>query len=141
MMTLIIVLHLAGLFVWIGSLLFPLIALKAQPLAYLESLQRVKPWVMGAMALSVVTGTIQIMSLGGFKALPMAFHIKLTLALVMLAITLLQFLYFLPKAQQSLSAGHSAADVNLLKGLTICATSSILCALAILYILASLGIL
>ena len=122
-------------------MLYPLLGLSQQPGLYIQSLKRTQPAILSAMALAVVTGGIRVVQAGGFKALPIPFHIKIALGLVMLIATLVQYFYCLPKAEQALASGQNPQDAHLISGLLRCGGLVVLCVVAILAILAGLGLL
>ncbi|MGE0199967.1 MAG: hypothetical protein AB7P76_03235 [Candidatus Melainabacteria bacterium] len=103
-----------------------------------------RPLLFTAMAVIAGSGVWQIAQLGGMKSLPVLFHIKIALALVMVILTLLCTLVFLPRLATQLTAAgpNTPVEDDKLPGLLVSATAlAALLGMAILGILAKIGIL
>lgn len=134
METLINWLHLVAAVVWVGGLLFILLALQPGQAQMMEAAKRFRPFMLAAMAFIVGTGVWQLIQLGGFKAVPTLFHVKILLALIMVVASLLGAFYFLPRAATEPGTPDKAAT-----GFVWTTIVTVLLGLVILLILAQLG--
>ncbi|MDX2084057.1 MAG: CopD family protein [Candidatus Melainabacteria bacterium] len=116
--SLIVVCHLLAMSLWLGGLAFQWAVLapvakqlegdRFPGILFVNAAMGFR-WVQwGALALIALTGLLQIMGLGGMKALPVPVHIKITLALVMVLLTLYNTLSLTPKLAQALTANDEA---------------------------------
>lgn len=91
-----LLLHLAGVVIWVGGMFFAYFALRpaagetlAPPLRlplWAATLQRFFAWVSLAMALILASGVAMILLLGGFGAVGIHVHAMLAIGIVMMAI-------------------------------------------------------
>lgn len=131
--------HLLAAILWVGGLAFSLLALLPQPGMFVTAANRFKPWMLAAMGLMVASGAMRIVEMGGFKHLPIPVHIKITLALVMIILSLISAFYFLPKATQA-QAGQATLDGST-RAMAICYAVTVVLGLVILGLLAKIGML
>lgn len=112
-------LHLLFGIIWLGGLIYQSIAVLplyrpaaegdaiTKPLL-IESLKRFRPIILFSLVGIVATGVMRIVALGGMKHLPTPLHIKITVALVMIGLTLYSLFSVLPVLQRSLAQGVAA---------------------------------
>lgn len=108
-------LHIAGVVIWVGGMMFawsflrPVAAKNLEPPVrlqlWVDVFSRFFPWVWGAVSAILITGLWTIVD-AGFKNAPLYWHLMLTLGLVMSAIFV--FVYTQPYGQ--LKAAVAAKD-------------------------------
>ncbi len=111
--------HLTAAVIWIGGMFFAYLCLRPAAAQLLEpptrlslwstTLSRFFPWVWGAVVALPVTGLWMVAQMGGFGAVGVYVHIKLTLGIVMILIYL--YVFFLPyrRLRQALAGGDVPA--------------------------------
>lgn len=130
-------LHYVGAALWIGGLLGLFGTLRQSRTELILGTGRLHVAVWLGVIISVATGIWRITWMGGMGALPVAVHIKITLALVMIALSAYLSLYLWPRLQTTLYEQESFARWKRLTGLVI--WGIVIGALVVLALIASTG--
>ena len=103
-MSIAILLHLFGGFVWVGGMFFAYMALRPVAASVLQPPQRLSlwagvfgrffPWVWFAVAAILASGLYMIMQLGGFKEIPLSIHAMFGTGVIMMLVYF--YVYFFP---------------------------------------------
>lgn len=142
--------HLVAVVVWIGGWLFQLLVLlpvttqenKLPSTVFTESAMRFRYYVWGAMAIVAGTGMARAQLLGGMGSLPPIVHTKVLIALIMIALGVLNTAVLLPKLHGGLVVYDHVAEAEqaqirrALSGYALSAGFTVLLGLAILLLLA-----
>lgn len=111
-------LHIAAAVVWLGGLAFLVFGLPIKPAegsalgpaAFVQASKRFQPFFWLAMVLLVGSGVYRIVELGGMRAVPVIIHIKITIALVMILLSLVNSFYMLPRLEKQQETGDLAGS-------------------------------
>jgi uncharacterized membrane protein len=139
--------HVVATLVWLGGLAFLILVLypmmtrgMINPSLFYEIGMRFRPFVWVSMATLILTGMIKMQMVGGYTHLPKVIQDKIWIGLLMMALSLLTTLYFLPHLIEAEGAEESQNKVVLNKGYLSFSVVILIMGLAIFLLLATAGL-
>ena len=109
-------LHVLAAIVWLGGIvflvgvLFPFRSVDTTGLrsVFYSAVQQFKPYMYASIGVNVATGIWRIIQKGGMGGIPPVVHIKIALVLLMLVMSLMSYLYFLPKVEAAMKLSQKS---------------------------------